>query len=92
MHRFELDYFFAAAACPIYLIRGPIEVRRCVFDCCFRRVGIVEVRSPADMRQPHIHRRYWHKGEGLERGCRCTAVTVLLLYCCVLLSWLILIG
>ena len=28
-----------------------------------------------------IYRRdYWHKGESLERGCRCTAAAVLLLY------------
>ena len=31
----------------------------------------------------HIHRDYWHKGETLEHGCRCTAAAVLLLDCCI---------
>ena len=26
----------------------------------------------------HIHRDYWHTGERLERGCRCTAAAGLL--------------
>ena len=37
----------------------------------------------------HIHCDYWHKGESLERGCRCTAAAVLLLYCSILLLWLL---
>ena len=32
----------------------------------------------------HIHCDYWHKGEGLGRGCRCTAAATLLLYRCIL--------
>ena len=32
---------------------------------------------------------YWHEGESLERGCRCTAAAVLLMHCCILLWWLL---
>ena len=38
----------------------------------------------------HIHREYWHKGESLERDCRCAAsAALLLLFFCVLLLWLL---
>ena len=37
----------------------------------------------------HIHRDYWHKSESSKRGCRCIAAAVLLLYCCILLLWLL---
>ena len=48
-----------------------------------RRINVAVVRSPAAVRQAHTHirrRGYWHKGESSERGCRCTAAVVLLLY------------
>ena len=68
------------------------EVRRCVFVCWIGRVNHVML-SWLDLlllcaNHTHMRRDYWHKGESLEHGCRCTAAAVLLLYCCTPIFWL----
>ena len=79
--------------CSFCMRRVPYEVRRSVFDCCVGRVNHIML-SWFDLlllftSHTPIHGDYWHKGESLERGCRCTAAAILLLYCCMLTLWLL---
>ena len=36
-----------------------------------------------------IRRDYSHKGESFEHGCCCATAAVLLVYCCVLIRWML---
>ena len=49
----------------------------CVCICSIGRERGVIVGSPA-VRETYTHRDYWHNGEILKHGCRCTAAAVLL--------------